>query len=181
MVVPTIMTSTRAALHALRRGGRWSEGEGDGEKADVGDHSDEETLIDDPDASFGEIQEEDSMYPDEFVDDVGEIVDSEEELIEHLEDVDVPPELEGIDPYLLASMLEKVQEQQDREGSPPRKSGHIGSLDNAEAFQGFVDKFTVQVLEGAAEDLYKYFQTSGELLDESDERDQEIPGTGGDT
>ena len=166
----------RAALYALRRGGRWSEGEGDGEKVDVGDHSDDETLVDDPDASFGETQEEDSMYPDEFVDDVGEIVDSEEEFIEHLDDVDVPPELEGIDPYLLASMLEKVQEQQDREGSPPRKSGHIGSLDNAEAFQGFIDKFTVQVLEGAAEDLYEYFQTSGELLDESDERIQETPG-----
>ena len=166
----------RAALHVLRRGGRWSEGEGDGEKADVGDYSDEETLVDDPDASFCETQEEDSMYPDEFVDDVGEVVDSEEEFIEHLEDVDVPPELEGIDPYLLASMLEKVQEQQDREGSPPRKSGPIGSLDNAEAFQGFIDKFTVQVLEGAAEDLYEYFQTSGELLDESDEHNRETPG-----
>ena len=160
----------------MRRGERWSDGEGDGEKADVGDHSEDETLVDDPDASFGEAQEEDSMYPDEFVDDVGEIVDSEEEFMEHLEDVDVPPELEGIDPYLLASMLEEIQEQQDREGSPSGKSGHTSSLDNAETFQGFVDKFTVQILEGAAEDLYELCQTTGDLLDESDERIQETPG-----
>ena len=162
-------------MYALRRGERWSDGEGDGEKADVGDHSEDETLVDDPDASFGEAQEEDSMYPDEFVDDVGEIVDSEDEFMEHLEDVDVPPELEGIDPYLLASMLEEIQEQQDREGSSG-KSSHTSSLDNAETFQGFIDKFTVQILEGAAEDLYELCQTTGDLLDESDERIQETPG-----
>ena len=166
----------RSALYALRRGERWSDGEGDGEKADVGDHSEDETLVDDPDASFGEAQEEDSMYPDEFVDDAGEIVDSEEEFMEHLEDVDVPPELEGIDPYLLASMLEEIQEQQDREGSHSGKSGHTSSLDNTETFQGFIDKFTVQILEGAAEDLYQLYETTGDLLDESDERIQETPG-----
>ena len=166
----------RAALYALRRGDRWSEGEGDGEKADVGDQSDDETLVNDPDASFNETQEEDSMYPDEFVDDVGDVVDSEEEFLEQLEDVVVPPELEGIDPYLLASMLEEIQEQQDREGSPSGRPEKENSINNIEEFQGFVDKFTIQILEGAAEDLYEYFQHTGGLLDDSAEHDKETKG-----
>ena len=163
-----------AALYALRRGGGWGEGEGDGEKADVGDHSDEETLVNDPNESFGE---EYKMYPDEYVDEAGEIVDSEEEFIEHLEDVEVPPELEGIDPYLLASMLEEIQEQQDREGSPTAGSPKSNNAQNmTEFFQGFVDGFAIQILEGVAEDLYEHFQSKGGILDESVKETQEVPG-----
>ncbi len=147
----------RAAILLAMRRSEEEDGEGDGEKADVGDESDDET-IEDLNLSYIDAHEEDAMYPDEFVDEEQDnTMDSEEYFIEHLEDVDVPTELEGVDPYLLASMLEEIQDKQGREGSPTAKS--FASV-KEDVVMDFADTLTTEVLEAAAEELFGHFRDS---------------------
>ena len=160
----------RAALFVLRRGDSWEDGEGDGERAGTSDYNDDQTIVDDFNASFGKVHE-DSMYPDEYVDD---IIDSQEEFIEQLEDVDLPPELEGVDPYLLTSMLEEIQREQDREGSPTGRSSTVNVTDVNQPLKDFIDKVITQILEDAAVGLYEHFQSAVGQVEENIEKGQQV-------